>query len=81
MFLWPAPELTHKVQEDFKNKPDHPELCLVCGKRLIRSAVIKPTGMTNRSKSILLTRSKTFLLCQIYDMSGVLNFMERTFGA
>jgi hypothetical protein len=32
-------------QDSFKDSPDRPELCPVCGKRLIRTADIKPTGM------------------------------------
>ena len=33
-------------QDCFKDSDDHPELCPVCGKALVLSAVIKPTGMT-----------------------------------
>ena len=32
-------------QDCFKDSNDHPELCPVCGKRLVMTAIVKPTGM------------------------------------
>jgi hypothetical protein len=32
-------------QDCFKDSDDHPELCPICGKRLVMSSVHKPTGM------------------------------------
>jgi hypothetical protein len=32
-------------QDGIKDSEDHPELCPICGKRLIRGSDIKPTGM------------------------------------
>ncbi|CAB1076161.1 hypothetical protein D1AOALGA4SA_3959 [Olavius algarvensis Delta 1 endosymbiont] len=32
-------------QDCFKDSNDHPELCPVCGKRLVMATIHKPTGM------------------------------------
>ena len=32
-------------QDCFKDSDDHPELCPICGKRLVISSIHKPTGM------------------------------------
>jgi len=34
-----------KWQDCFKNSDNHPERCPICGKRLVTTATIKPTGM------------------------------------
>ncbi len=32
-------------QDCFENSNDHPELCPICGKRLVMTSILKPTGM------------------------------------
>ncbi len=32
-------------QDSFEDSEDHPELCPICGKRLVMTSVLKPTGM------------------------------------
>jgi hypothetical protein len=33
-------------QDSFEDSKDHPELCPICGKRLVMTSIVKPTGMT-----------------------------------
>ncbi|MBW1960005.1 MAG: transposase [Deltaproteobacteria bacterium] len=33
-----------KWQDCFEDSNDHPEMCSICGKRLVMTATIKPTG-------------------------------------
>jgi len=32
-------------QDCFEDSNDHPELCPICGKRLVMTSILKPTGM------------------------------------
>ncbi len=32
-------------QDCFKDSDNHPELCPICGKRLVMTSILKPTGM------------------------------------
>jgi hypothetical protein len=34
-----------KWQDCFEDSNDHPELCPICGKRLVMTSILKPTGM------------------------------------
>ena len=36
-------------QDCFKDSTNHPELCPVCGKRLVISSILNPTGMNPHS--------------------------------
>jgi hypothetical protein len=34
-----------KWQDCFEDSKDHPELCQICGKRLVMTSILKPSGM------------------------------------
>ncbi len=38
-------EVSGRALENFKDSTDHPELCPICGKRLVMTTIHKPTGM------------------------------------
>jgi len=43
-------------QDCFEDSNDHPELCPICGKRLVMTSILKPTGMISNQGAPLLLR-------------------------